>query len=108
MSTTAHKTAKINSFAELSRMGQLALQAKRKQGEPAGRVRLGFLRIRQNGILIDVPDPEVMPLILEARELHAGGMSIRAVLEIMTERGLKTRKGKELRAMDLWRAIQTK
>lgn len=83
-------------------------KAKRARGEVTGRVPLGYK------VVYDecghnprkVVDPDVMPLVLEAKALHNQGMSIRKVAQAMVAKGLTGRDGKALRPASLWRILE--
>jgi hypothetical protein len=81
---------------------------KRARGEVTGRVPLGYKVVYdERGYNPKmVVDPKVMPLVEEARRLHAEGVSIRKTLQVMAAKGLRSGKGARLTAMDLWRALQ--
>jgi len=70
-----------------------------------GRVPLGYKLESRGFVKVRVVDEETAYLIREAKRLHAEGCSIRKTLKIVTNMGLRSRKGRRLTPMDLWRLL---
>jgi len=50
-------------------------------------------------------DPDIMPLVMEARRMREEGHSIRTVCRVMHSRGLRGRSGKRLSTMGMWKVL---
>jgi hypothetical protein len=72
--------------------------AKRARGDPTGRVPLGYM-VRYDpytGVGGVVEDPDVMPLMREARRMREEGHSLRTICRVMHSRGLRSRTGRRI------------
>jgi len=68
---------------------------------------LGWLNARDDkGRSIIVPDPERYELVQEAKRLRATGMSIRKICKVMEEKGLRSKRGKEISPMAMWKCLE--
>ena len=93
-------------YKTLSAQGHAAIKLKRTQGERMHKAPLGYLNARDlEGRSVLIQDPKLYPLVQEAKRLHSEGRSVRQILEIMTEKGMRTKKGERMRPMDMWRVL---
>lgn len=79
----------------------------KEKGEATGAPPVGYRIVRlYDGTKHVEEDPVMMPLVREARELHASGRySVRELLKIMTEKGLRSRTGKVMGVGAFWNVI---
>ena len=72
--------------------------AKRARGEPTGRAPLGYAVVYDETGRLGrvVEDPDVMPLVLEARRMREEGHSIRTICRTMRSLGLRSGTGKKV------------
>jgi site-specific DNA recombinase len=80
-----------------------ALRYKQAQGEYiGGQAPYGF-RLEADGTLVE--DPAEQAVIREARELRAGGLSLRKVAAELDRRGLRARNGLAFAAQQVQRMV---
>jgi len=73
---------------------QTALAVKKERRERLGTTPLGFQTVRDEGGVAHLEaDPEEAETVRIARELRAGGMSLRRIAAILTSSGRKTKRG---------------
>jgi site-specific DNA recombinase len=83
-------------FAWNGKLASQGMAAKAARGEYPSAAPLGYKNVRTpEGTRLEI-DPETAPLVREAFRLHAQGLSIRKILRIVTERGLRSKHGKPL------------
>lgn len=74
-----------------------ALAKKREKGEPTGCAPVGYKNAVVDGRRVIVPDEQTALLVRETFELAATGRySLRQLLAVMTEKGLRSRNGKPM------------
>lgn len=77
-----------------------------RSGRLPGRAPLGYLNVRRGSDRLVVPDPAAAPLVQQAFFWAAeGGYPLRKMLEVMTERGLRSRKGVPLSVAGFWKLL---
>jgi hypothetical protein len=83
---------------------------KRARGEVTGRVPLGYKVVydERGYNPTVVVDPEVMPLVEEARRLRAEGMSIRKICRITAASGLRSRHGRIIGPSSMVKILHTR
>lgn len=69
-----------------------ALRAKRKRGEALGNTPYGFRKDVKKGPLIK--DPQEQEIIAEIKRLRATGLSLRAIVKTLNDRGTPSRKSR--------------
>ena len=84
-------------YKAISAKGKLVMAEKRAQGEVMHLAPLGYRNVRdEQGRSIIKPDPKTYALAQEAKRLHKEGMSIRKICKVMEEKGLQSRRGKQI------------
>ncbi len=97
--------AVLNEFErdQLAERTSGALQHKKAKGERVGAIPYGKALAADGVALVDVPAEQ--EVIAQARELRAGGLSLRKVAAILAERGFKARNGKVFEAAQVQRMV---
>lgn len=82
---------------------------KRSRGEVTGRVPIGYMRLWDSEAQVSriVPNLETHPLVQEAKQLRAEGMSIREISRAMAEKGLLSR-GKPIGPSSMLKVLNRK
>ena len=81
-----------------------AMQHKKATGQRVGSIPYGY-RLADNGSDLEA-HPAEQAVIAAALELHAAGLSLRAVSAELSQRGFATRNGKEFAAPQIQRMLQ--
>ena len=81
-------------FQAISAIGKEVMKEKKAQGECMHLAPIGYRNIHVKGQSIIERDLKTWPLVAEAKTLSAQGHSIRAVCQMMTEKGLRSKRGK--------------
>ena len=84
------------------------MAALKEKGEATGAPALGYQIIRMpDGAKRVVEDTAAMLLVREARELYSTGRySVRELLHVMTEKGLRSRSGKLIGVSSMWNILK--
>ena len=80
-----------------------AMQFKKAQGERVGAVPYGYA-LDTNGVDLH-PDPAEQDVIAQAKELHAGGMSLRKIATELNRRGFVSRTGAVFKPTQIRRMV---
>ncbi len=102
-----YATMDITSFYKaISAKGKKVMREKKAQGETMHLAPLGYRNVRdKDGRSVIEPDPATYELVQEAKRRHKQGMSIRKICAEMEKRGLRSKRGKVVSAMAMWRSI---
>lgn len=96
-----------NDFYKLiSVRGKLVMAEKRKQGETMHLAPLGYRNVRRKGRSETEIDQETWPLVQEAKELRARGLSIRKICQLMKVKGLRSNRGKDIGPSSMYKIVQ--
>jgi len=100
--------AVVNAFSEYERQlirarTRAALAAKKARGERLGGIPYGW-RVGDGNVLVE--EPEEQATIVRARELRAGGLSLRAVGRALLDEGLMPRSAKRWHVQVVARMIK--
>lgn len=96
----------IDAFSEYERLilkarTKAALKAKKQRGERTGSVPYGF-SLSPDGKTL-TPNAAEQEVILEARKLRAGGMTLQGVAKTLADKGFRARSGKMFQATQIMR-----
>lgn len=80
-----------------------AMQYKKSKGERVGAVPYGF-DLAADGINL-LANPAELAVIAQAKELHAGGVSLRKIAAELKRRGVSARNGSEFQATQIQRMV---
>jgi len=88
-----------------SKLTRRGMELKAERGEYPSAAPLGYRNVRTpSGSRLEL-DPETAPLIRDAFKLFNEGHSVRKILAVLTEQGLRSRRGKCLRPSALYHIL---
>lgn len=95
----------IDAFAEYERLiigarTKAALRIKIQRGERVGQIRYGY-RLAEDGKKL-IPEPKEQAIIKQVRKLRRKGLTIRAVCDELTKRGLLSRVERPFGSKQVW------
>src|ERR1035438_1689718 len=93
-------------FQAISAIGKEAMKEKKAQGECMHLAPLGYRNVHIKGRSVIERDPKIWPLVEEAKSLSQHGLSIRAVCQIMAEKGLRSQRGKIIGPSSMLKILQ--
>lgn len=86
----------MNYYQIISAMGKEAIKRKKAQGETMHLAPLGWKNVRHNGKSTMVIDEKTFLLVEEARAMRKQGTSVREICQIMSARGLRSKRGNSI------------
>jgi len=89
-----------------SAMGKAAMWHKKANGETMHLAPLGYRNVKKDGRSTIEPDPDVYPLVQEAKKLRRKGWSIRKICKHMAKRGLRSKRGNVICPGAMQRALR--
>jgi hypothetical protein len=98
---------KATYFKALSALGKEAMARKKASGERMHLAPLGYRNTRLAGRAVMQPDLRTLPLVQEAKRLHAEGRSIRSICSIMVKKGLRSQRGKVIGPSSMLRILRS-
>lgn len=96
----------LNYYQLISDMGKEAMWEKKANGETMHLAPLGFKNVRIEGRSVIVIDQNSYRYIEEGAILRDQGYSFERISEILYELGLRSKRGKRVTAMGIWRALK--
>ncbi len=98
----------VDAFAEYERLligvrTSAALRAKRARGERLGSTPLGYRTMEDGSVVADAAELET---VARVRALRAAGLTLRAIVDVMTAEGRRTKRGGAWQATTVKRILE--